>query len=50
MISVHKLIREFATVEEALHGRFDDLFKLEEDRLEAFTHFIEHSKTSKEIF
>jgi hypothetical protein len=32
MIPIHKLIREFTTDEEALHGRFDDLVQLEEDR------------------
>jgi hypothetical protein len=42
MIPVHKLIREFATDEEALHGRFDDVVQFEEDRSKDFTHFIEH--------
>jgi hypothetical protein len=32
MIPIHKLIREFTTNEEALHGRFDDLVQLEEDK------------------
>jgi hypothetical protein len=50
MIPVHKLIREFTTDEEALHGRFDDLFQLEEDRSKAFTHFIEHQRQVKKAF
>jgi transposase InsO family protein len=50
MIPIHKLIREFTIDEEALHGQFDDLVQLEEDRSEAFTHFIEHQRQVKKDF
>jgi hypothetical protein len=50
MVPVHKLIREFAIDEEALHGRCDDLVQLEEDRSEALTHFIDHQRQVKKSF